>query len=105
LPDPRLAELQAVGLPTHWQRVAEQIGVDAFLLTWQLLDEADSVRDDCGRVHIPSFAGWIRHQRNLMIVAWARKGLEAREIQKRLVDSLGYDLSVRYIKKLMRGPE
>ena len=32
--DPRLDELRAIGLADHWIRVAEAIGVDAFVLVW-----------------------------------------------------------------------
>lgn len=100
--DPRLAELRAIGLGRHWLRVAEEIGVDEFLATWQILSRDDSVQDDCGRVHIPSISTYMRYQRNQLIATMAREGSTAPEIRQALKDRLGYDLTESWIRQLIR---
>lgn len=100
--DPRLAELREIGLGRHWLRVAAQIGVDAFLATWQILSQDDSVQDDCGRVHIPSITTYMRYQRNQVIATLAADGSTAGEIRRALKSRLGYDLTEGHIRKLMR---
>ena len=101
--DPRLAELAACGLAAHWLRVAAEIGVDSWLRAWQILSEEDSVQDDCGRVHVPSISTYMRYQRNLLIDSMARRGATAEEVQRVLRDRLGYDLTLRYVRQLMRS--
>lgn len=92
-----------MSLPAHWVRVAEQIGVDNFLLTWQMLSEADSVQDNYGRIHIPNFSTWLRHQRNRLITTLAARGYTAPQIRDLLMDRLGYDLSLGHIRELMKS--
>jgi len=103
--DPRLAELAELGLGRHWLRVASAIGVDAFLATWQILSQDDSVQDDCGRVHIPAISTWQRYQRNRYIATLAAQEWTAAEIRQELRRRLGYDLTEGHIRKLMRGAE
>lgn len=100
--DPRLAELREIGLGQHWLRVAEEIGVDNFLATWNILSRDDRVQDDCGRVHIPSISTYLRYQRNRVIGTMAADGSTASEIRHALKGRLGYDLTERYIRKLIR---
>lgn len=99
--DPRLAELRQCGLGWHWLRVAQEIGVDAFLATWRVLSET-APADDHGRVNVPSFRTYLRHQRNLVIATMAGEGLTAPEIRQELKRRLGYDLTEGHIRKLIR---
>ena len=46
--DPRIDELRTMGLQARWIRIAEAIGVDAFLAMWRILDSYPSVRTDKG---------------------------------------------------------
>lgn len=101
--DPRLAELAACGLAPHWLRVAAEIGVDSWLRAWQILSEEDSVQDDCGRVHVPSFSTYMRYQRNQLIASMARRQATPEQVRNVLRDRLGYDLTLRYIRQLMRA--
>ena len=103
--DPRLSDLRALGLGRHWLRVASTIGVDAFLATWHILSQDDSVQDDCGRVHIPAISTWQRFQRNRYISTLAAQQWTAGEIRRELRQRLGYDLTEGHIRKLMRGAE
>lgn len=103
LADPRLAELADCGLADHWLRVAAEIGVDKWLVTWRILSEERSVQDDCGRVHVPSISTYMRYQRNRLIASLCRQGHEAEEVQSVLRDQLGYDLTLRYVRQLMRA--
>jgi hypothetical protein len=99
--DPRLAELRAVGLAPHWLRVAEEIGVDNFLVTWLVLDET-APQDDHGRVVVPPIGNYLRHQRNKYIATLAACGSTAGEIRQVLRKRLGYDLTEDWIRKLIR---
>jgi len=99
--DPRRADLVDL-VPDHWLAVADQIGVDNFLLTWQLLSENDSIQDNFGRVHIPNFSAWLRYQRNRLISTLARRGDSAQDIHETLKKRLGYDLSFGHIRDLMK---
>ena len=98
-----MADLRALNLPAHWMRVAESIGVDSFLLVWQLLSEDDAIQDNYGRVHIPKFSSWLRHQRNRLISTLAMRGHNPQDIQAFLRDRLGYDLSLGHIRELMKS--
>jgi len=99
--DPRRADLAEL-LPAPWLRLADQIGVDNFLLVWQALSEDDSIRDGFGRAHIRNFSAWLLLQRNRLIATLARRGDSPQQIHETLKKRLGYDLSLGHIRDLMK---
>ncbi len=104
--DPRMTELRAMGLPSVWLRVAETIGVDAFLATWFILDAEPSFQEQAPgepiRIALRRFSSWLRFQRNRYIEALAAAGANPREIQERLQKELCEKVSIRHISRIGR---
>lgn len=100
--DLRLDELREMGVGYAWLRVADRIGVDAFLEMWRTLDEE---RAAAGRreVYIPNFTTYTNYQRNRFIQAMAAAGCDAREIRRRLQAELNESLTVRHILRVVSG--
>lgn len=91
-----------MGIGSAWLRVAEQIGVDAFLDAWRALDDE---RAAAGRreVYIPTFTTYTNYQRNRFIQALGAAGLDAREIRRRLLAELHDAPTVRHILRVVAG--
>lgn len=100
--DPRLDELQKIGLKRVWLDVAEEIGVDAFLAMWRILDADDSSRHKEGflQVHLKLYRSFLRYQRNRYIEALAALGYKPVEIQRSLARQLREPVSLRHISRL-----
>lgn len=100
--DPRLDELQRIGLKRVWLDVAEEIGVDAFLAMWRILDADDSSRHKEGflQIHLKLYRSFLRYQRNRYIEALAGQGYKPVEIQKSLARQLREPVSLRHISRL-----
>ena len=103
--DPRLAELRAMGLQRSWIRVAEEIGVDALLAAWRILDADPSSSYDGTTLRVPlrSYKTFLKYQRNRYVEDLARRGLPPDEIRRRLLRQLGESVSIRHIKRLAAG--
>lgn len=91
-----------MGIGAAWLRVAEQIGVDAFLETWRTLDDE---RAAAGRreVYIPNFTTYTNYQRNRFIQSLAAAGHDAREIRRLLLAELHDAPTVRHIHRVAAG--
>jgi hypothetical protein len=102
--DPRLEEFREIGLSSTWLRVAEGIGVDAFLALWRILESDDRVDRDRGMLQIGlrSYASYLRYKRNRYIAALKAAGVDHREIQNRLSKQLHENLSLRHISRLLQ---
>lgn len=104
--DPRLDELARMGLQRHWLDVAAAIGVDAFLVTWRILDAEQSLwMDPAGsglRIRLRRYESFLRFQRNRHIEALHALGLSAEEIRARVAESIGENLSERHIDRLRK---
>lgn len=100
--DPRLDELKQIGLQRVWQLVAEEIGVDAFLRTWRILDAEQSSIGDDGRLLIPikSYRSYQRFQRNRYVDSLVDMGLSPAAIKEHLEKHLNEKLSNRHIWRL-----
>lgn len=100
--DPRLDELQKIGLKRVWLDVAEEIGVDAFLAMWRILDADDSSRHKEGflQVHLKLYRSFLRYQRNRYIEALSALGYKPVEIQRSLARQLREPVSLRHISRL-----
>ncbi|MCW5624080.1 MAG: hypothetical protein KIT73_05095 [Burkholderiales bacterium] len=101
--DPRLGELQAIGLHPAWLGVAKTIGVDAFLAAWRVLDA--SVRPSERGVlelQLRSYRSFLRYQRNRYIDALAAGGVPPTEIRSRVARDLGENLSDVTIRRVIK---
>jgi len=100
--DPRLDELQRIGLKRVWLDVAEEIGVDAFLAMWRILDADESSRHKEGflQIHLKLYKSFLRYQRNRYIEALAGQGYKPVEIQQSLTRQLREPVSLRHIARL-----
>lgn len=103
--DPRLAELEQMGLRAVHLRVARAIGVDAFLAAWKLYDEDEGCRTDKGDLQISmrSYRSYLRYQRNRFIEALVAAGLTPKQIRARVRADLCESLHPRHISRIARG--
>lgn len=101
--DPRLDELKDMGLAPHWIAIAEAIGVDNYMTTWQILDNAKHVEDVGSglRVWVPRFRLFLRYQRNRVIQSMGNDGVNAKDIRIWLKKMLGEEVSVRHIVRVI----
>lgn len=99
-----LRELVDMGLPAIWLDVAREIGVEAFLRMWALLDAEQSLWSDNAsmlEMSLRRFASWRRYQRNRYVETLAAVGLSPRLIRERVHVELGEELTQRHIGKLV----
>lgn len=99
--DPRLAELREMGLRRVWLNIAEEVGVDALLKIWRILERDPSGTDKEGRLVVPSYSSFLRYQRNRYIEALSAGGMKPREIQEKLKAQLCEQISIRHISRLV----
>lgn len=102
--DPRFEELEKIGLPAVWLRIAERVGFDTWLDLWRMLSEDESVRHDGGArlPKIRSFSAYSRYQRNRYIKALSAQGMPPKEIQISLRKNLGEHLDISNIIRMTR---
>lgn len=96
--DPRLSELEQIGLPRWLLDLAAQIGVDATLVVWRRL--SDESRND-HRVSVPRWSTFMRYQRNRFILALDERGLPPEIIREEMQVSLREELSLSHIKRII----
>lgn len=99
-----LTELDAMGLSSVMLQVAAQIGFDAFMAMWQILDLApDALTDSESAIHVrlPRLQAYRRYQRNRFVEALAAAGWTQPEIREKVKAELGEELSQRHTRRLM----
>lgn len=103
--DPRLDELQALGLHPTWQKVAAEIGMDAFLAMWRIVDHEQQWHHPKGTLEIPlrHYSSYLRYQRNCYIRALSGTGLTERQIHYRLITAYGEKLDPTHIKRIAKS--
>lgn len=103
--DPRHDELARMGLQRVWLDVAEEIGVDAFLAVWRILDSDPSARHKEGflQINLKLYRSYLRFQRNRYIEALAARGLKPLDIQRNLIRQLRESVSLRHISRIAGG--
>ncbi|MDD2664360.1 MAG: hypothetical protein PHD19_11470 [Dechloromonas sp.] len=103
--DPRFLELEAIGMPGAWLRLARRVGFDAFLDVWRMISEDESTRHDGGRrmPKLREFSAYQRYQRNRYVKSLAEHGLNPDQIQRIVQRHLGERLSVCHIQGLAKG--
>jgi len=101
--DPRLEEFRQMGLQRVWLEVTEEIGVDAMLKMWRILDRDQSSIGDDGRLLMPirSYSTFLRYQRNRYIESLNSMGMKPRDIQEKLNAQLCEKISLRHISRLI----
>lgn len=102
--DPRFEELERIGIPAAWMRVAERVGFDVWLDIWRMLSEDASVRHD-GGARLPKlrcFSSYSRYQRNRYIRSLAEQGMPPPVIQRALRDNLREHLDITNIVRISR---
>ena len=102
--DPRLDELQKMGLQRNWVDIGEKIGVDNVLIVWRMLDSDEANHADDGRLLIPirRYRTYIRYQRNRYIESLVEMGLSPREIKEKIERQLCEKISVRNILRIAK---
>lgn len=105
--DPRLDELDRMGLQRCWLNVAAAIGVDAFLTMWRTLDADENLWRDADtsgmRIHLRRYESYLRFQRNRYIEELHAQGLSNEEIRARIASNIGEDLSPRHVERLRKA--
>lgn len=102
--DPRIEELRQMGLQAVWIDIAEDIGIDAFMRVWMILDADTTNIGDDGRIFVPirSFKTYQRFQRNRYIEALDAIGKTPKEIKEILTSELCEVISLRHILRLIK---
>lgn len=105
----KIRELETMGLPAIWLRVAERIGYDNFLEMWRILDTAAELREirrseneSMIEVQLRRYSSFRRFQRNRWVEELARNHLPPAVIQKAVKDRLGEKLDRSHIRKIAR---
>lgn len=102
--DPRLDELRKMGLHATWQRVAAEIGVDAFLAMWRIVDQEQQWHHIKGTLVIPlrHYASYTKFQRNQFINDLSARGLSKEQIRCRLLAAYGETVDSSHITRIVK---
>ncbi len=101
----RLRELAEMGLPQVWLDVAHEIGYEAFMRMWRVLDSAVELRSDAESmilVQMRRYASFQRFQRNRFIESLVAMGFSGAEIRERVKNELGEQLSLSHIHRMAK---
>ena len=85
--------------------VAREIGYDAFMRMWRVLDAAEETHSDSGsmlEIQMRRFSSWRRYQRNRFIESLVDMGLDDAAIRARVTVELGEELSPSHIRRLAK---
>lgn len=103
--DAKFRELHDMGLARVWLDVAREIGYDAFMRMWRVLDAAEETHSDSGsmlEIQMRRFSSWRRYQRNRFIESLVDMGLDDAAIRARVTVELGEELSPSHIRRLAK---
>lgn len=94
-----------MGLQRAWVRAAEEVGVDAVLAIWRILDADPSSSYDGTTLRVPlrAWRTYLRYERNRYIEALRDLKLSPQEIKRRLARQLGEHISISHIRRVMGG--
>lgn len=102
--DPRFDELEKIGLPAAWLRIAERVGFDTFLDVWRMISSDETVAHD-GGARMPKlrcYSAFSRYQRNRYIRALAAQGMPPSAIQAHLRRNLCEFIDITNIQRISR---
>lgn len=102
-PDPRLLELEKIGMHGAWLRLARRVGFDVFLDIWRAVCADETTRHDGGRrmPKLREFDSYLRYQRNLYVKSLSDAGMNATQVQKLLRQNLREPMSIEHVQRLM----
>jgi hypothetical protein len=94
-----------MGKPIVQLRVADAIGVDAFLAMWRIYDAEPScgTESDDLNIRMRSYRSYLRFQRNLYIEGLSGTGKSTKSIQKSVHRHLCERISIRHITRIISG--
>lgn len=105
--DPRIEQLEDMGLRRTFIDVAEAIGFDAFMTMWRIFSADESFRDQgpsAMRIVMRPFSAWERYQRNKYIEHLMASGLSDREVMDRLARQCGIECDDGLLWRLREQP-
>ena len=105
LADPRFAILAEIGMHQRWIRLAEMIGMEAFLTMWKLLDEDETRAGTSLLFSMPRLVRYLRYCRNATILELHGKGRDIQEIQHFVTTRFGEVISNRHIARIIERRE
>ncbi|MTD32449.1 hypothetical protein [Paludibacterium denitrificans] len=95
-----------MGMHPCWQKVAAEIGMDAFLAMWRILDKEEQWHHIKGslEIRLRHYSSYEKFQRNLYIKQLSEKGhLSPKEIHYRLCEGLCEKLELAHIKRIINN--
>lgn len=101
--DPRIAQLEAMGLQRVLIDVAEAIGFEAFMTAWKIFDAAPELRDQGPshlRLTMRPIGSWRRYLRNCYIEQLFAAGLTNDEVLQRLTQNWKLTLDESRVRQL-----
>lgn len=87
----KINDLKKLGLSSIWLEIAEKIGIDQFLVAWEILDRLVDPKDR--RLRIPAIKTLSRHFRNQLISSLKSEGLTDREIAGYIRQNLNLNIN------------
>lgn len=91
--DPRLDELEAMGIQLVHRQVAEEIGFDAFVAAWRIWDAHLEHGENMLNVSIRPYRSYLKFQRNRYIESLFGMGMKPCEIRAAVKNNLGEKIS------------
>lgn len=103
--DPRLDTLRKMGMHHTWQKVAAEIGMDAFLAMWRILDAEEQFQHEKSglEINLRRYRSYTKFQRNEYIRQLADHGLQPREINEKLQAALSESLNPSHISNIIKN--
>ena len=103
--DPRLDILRKMGMHHTWQKIAAEIGMDAFLAMWRILDDQQQFHHPKGGLEfsLRRYRSYTHYQRDDFIRQLAAAGLNPQQIHERLGEALCEKMNPTRIKQIINN--
>lgn len=98
--DPRLAELEDIGIRPDWLEIAGILGVDDFLIFWALIDRRFGIDMLC-RLKLPKYSRYLKYHRNKRIVELKSAGINKHRIRRIITTEFRENVSIRHIDRIL----
>ncbi|AOZ48866.1 hypothetical protein BKX93_01880 [Chromobacterium vaccinii] len=92
-----------MGMHHCWQKVAAEIGMDAFLAMWRILDAEEQWRHPKGGLELTlrRYRSYEHYQRDTYIRQLAGQGLSFNAVRIRLSEALDVVLETKRVKEII----